>query len=132
MQQHQQSIAHDCSRPGCKFKATCTPVLVVPAHALSKSKYTGCRSVLWFPLCDHHFNATTVAEFLSGEVIAGMRASIEHDFRENGAIADWNKAAVQRLGKNSKEFQGYERIAVNVMKGTPADIAVKAEAGKPN
>lgn len=129
----QPARQHDCSRPGCKVKADCTPVLVVPSHPMSKnSQYEGVRSILWLPLCNPHFSAATVREFMNGEVIAGVKASIENDFRENAAIPNWNKAVIQKLGKNSKEFQGYERIATNVLKGAPADVAVAAELGKPN
>jgi hypothetical protein len=124
---------HDCSRPGCVAAAEGTPVLAVPSSPLSvNTKYQGVRSILWLPLCRRHFTAIDTREFFSGEVIAGMRASIEHDFRENKALPDWDKAKVQWLGKNHTEFRKYEKIYLNVRAGTPADIAVKAEAGKAN
>lgn len=106
---------YECTRPGCKLRADCTPVLVVPAHPLCTSKFTGCRAVLWLPLCNGHFNSTTVREFLSEGVIAGMKESIEQDFRANKSIADWKNAAIQMLGKNSKEFAHYEAIQRQVM-----------------
>lgn len=115
-----QEFQHACSRPGCKQRADCIPVLVVPAHPLSGNpKYEGVRNVLWLPLCRPHFNATNVREFLTGEVIAGMQGSIEAEFRANQAVGDWNKAAIQMLGKNSKEFRHYEQIYLAARAGAP-------------
>lgn len=114
------SKQHECSKPGCRVKADCTPVLVVPAHPLSPNqKYEGVRSVLWMPMCRKHFNATTVREFLSGEAIAGVQASIEKDFRANRAIAHWDRAVVQFIGRHSKEFKHYEQIYLQLEAGRP-------------
>lgn len=120
-----QTVQHDCTKPGCKIKAECIPVLVVPSSPLAANQtYTGCRNVLWMPLCDMHFNAMVVREFLTDDVIAGMRASIEQDFRENQSTADWSKAQIQKLGRHTKEFKGHERIYLNVRAGMPANLAV--------
>lgn len=133
MSRLQPKEQHGCYKPGCNLKFDFIPVLVVPSSPFSRNKaYEGVRTVLWLPLCRMHFGLATVREFLSGGVVDDMRLSIEADFRANGAIADWNKAAVQKLGKHSPEFITHERIFLEVRGGTPADIAVASAAGKPN
>lgn len=126
-------LQHDCSRPGCHWKADCTPALVVPASPLSTNKqYQGVRSLLWLPLCNAHFSVLIVREFLNDGVISDMRASIEHDFRVNGAIPNWHKAAIQKVGRFTKEFQHYEKIYMRVREGQPGEAAVHAVGRKPN
>lgn len=126
-------LQHDCTKPGCKWKADCTPVLIVPAHPMSRNKsYSGVRSVLWCPLCNAHFSAATVNEFLNEGVIKGMQESINFDFEQNGAVADWKRAKFEKLGRFTKEFLHYEKIYLGVRDGMPADIAVDAAGKKPN
>lgn len=123
-------LQHDCSRPGCKIKADCTPKLLVPTHPLStNTTFAGVSSVLWLPLCNAHFSAATVREFLSDDVIAGMRGSITYEFRHNNATPDWNKAQIVKVGRFTKEFQQYEKIYLNVRAGQPGAQAVAAAKG---
>jgi len=108
---------HDCSRPGCKERAWCTPVLVVPPHAMARTNFAGVRSILWLPLCQRHFSSTTIDEVLKGEAIAGMQQSIDHDFRQNGSIPDWKAAQFQPLRTFMEEYKHYEQQQHDLRQG---------------
>lgn len=103
------SKIHNCTRPGCNNRATCIPVLTVPQHALAKIEHQ-VRSVLWLPLCDRHFNAVTLAEFLSGEAYKGVEESVTADFRSYGSFPDFKKATVTKETVQSSAFAEFEQI----------------------
>lgn len=108
---------YDCTRPGCKDKATCTPVLVVPAHPMSRTKFEGVRAVFWLPLCQRHFSAATVQEFLNNDAMKGVHASVKRDFDANGAIADFNAAKVTALDYRTNEFAHYAQMQEDLRQG---------------
>ena len=108
---------HDCSRPGCKERAWCTPVLVVPPHPMAVAAFAGVRSVLWLPLCQRHFSSTTIDEVLNVEAVKGMQESITRDFRQNGSIPDWKAAKFQALRSYTTEFAHYEQQQHDLREG---------------
>jgi hypothetical protein len=99
---------HDCSRAGCPNKADRIPVLVVQAHPMSINKGYAVRSVLWLPVCAKHHGALTIREFLSGEAIAGIQASVTADFHAHNSQPDFGNAVVNFIFKNDPEFVAWD------------------------
>lgn len=102
---------HTCYRSGCNLPAWAIPVLVVPSSQFSKNKrYAGCRSMIWLPLCRHHFSVQNAREFMNDDVIRGMRASVDLDFIQQHSIPDWANATVQPVWATSVEYVQYEAV----------------------
>lgn len=93
----------------CRQDATCVGRLYVPPHKLSLNADTKpVTAMLGLPLCDTHFKLLDVKMILQGERGQAIRDAVEQEFRKRGAMPDFSKASIGRIGETDHDFGRFE------------------------
>lgn len=100
---------YPCRWQGCRQDSTCVARLYVPPHALSvKADAQPVTAMLGITLCDVHFKLFDVKFLLQGERGTMIREAVTAEFRKRGAVPNFDKAAIGRIGDTDMDFGRFE------------------------